>query len=484
MKKLATFFQWAFIIILLGTGLLTTWLAIANIIVVQQEKKIEQEIEAFAREFPPTDFNQTANQLRQLTPKLGFKLFDISRQVNSQFSQEELNLEVTEKNRQDWEKIYPILEAYLQKQFSTGDDSISPPPKELQDYLTKHSATIAAIRDIILSQPNPTWRTDITPNIKLGNGFQSFDYFGLINVQKIIALDILEKQRQGETQAALEMLEVSYKLTEHLQNHLFFSRPRSYSYFLEQGYLYAAIRKLDNLPDIWKYRLGKQDYRYRQSGYILNKAEIMGIFSVVVNTDRSGLDIWEELGTELSESIIILNRLKLNRVKSLYLRLGMIKMYQSDMRSLEKLQAQEYNVCQSDRIEFEAKLPPWWNPIVQMIEPRYNPAIPPPRTFFLTFDSYYIIQASKYMLDLELTQKILQVKAQAAKVGKWPETVDNLESDICPGFTWVYQVAEDGTMSLSLSQEPDWQADRLENNRGLPLTYRDRTISQSKPSAN
>jgi hypothetical protein len=54
----------------------------------------------------------------------------------------------------------------------------------------------------------------------------------------------------------------------------------------------------------------------------------------------------------------------------------------------------------------------------------------------------------------------------------------------CPGFTWVYQVAEDGTMSLSLSQEPDWQADRLENNRGLPLTYRDRTISQSKPSAN
>jgi len=60
----------------------------------------------------------------------------------------------------------------------------------------------------------------------------------------------------------------------------------------------------------------------------------------------------------------------------------------------------------------------------------------------------------------------------------------NLESAISPIFTWVYQVAENGTMSLSLSQEPDWQADRLENNRGLPLTYRDRTISQAKPSAN
>jgi hypothetical protein len=482
MKKLATFFQWAFIIILLGTGLLTTWLAIVNIIVVQQEKKIEQEIEAFAREFPPTDFNQTANQLRQLTPKLGFKLFDIFPQVNTEFSQEPLNLEVPEKTRQNWEKIYPILEAYLQKQFSTGDDSISPPPKELQDYLTKHSATIAEIRDIILSQPTPIWRTDITPNLTGANIFQSLDYFGLNNVKKIIALDILEKQRQGQTQAALEMLEISYKLTEDLHNHPFFSSLRPYSYFLEQGYLYAAIRKLDNLPDIWQYRLGKQDYY--QSEWILNKAQIIKIFSVVINADLSRLDIWKEWGTVLPESVRILNRLKLNRVNSLYLRLGMIKMYQSDMRSLEKLQAQEYNVCQSDRIEFEAKLPPWWNPIVQMIEPRYNPAIPPPRTFFLTFDSYYIIQASKYMLDLELTQKILQVKAQAAKVGKWPETADNLESAICPGFTWVYQVAEDGTMSLSLSQEPDWQADRLENNRGLPLTYRDRTISQSKPSAN
>ncbi|MEQ9487067.1 hypothetical protein [Coleofasciculus sp. F4-SAH-05] len=51
-----------------------------------------------------------------------------------------------------------------------------------------------------------------------------------------------------------------------------------------------------------------------------------------------------------------------------------------------------------------------------------------------------------------------------------------MESEICPGFEWVYQVSPDGTMSISLSEQPEWLTERIENNSALPLTYSTRRI--------
>jgi hypothetical protein len=71
------------------------------------------------------------------------------------------------------------------------------------------------------------------------------------------------------------------------------------------------------------------------------------------------------------------------------------------------------------------------------------------------------------MLELELTQKILQVKEMAAKEGKLPESLPNMESAVCPGYQWVYGVAEDKRRSLSLTPVPTLG----EDDRALPLTY-------------
>lgn len=83
------------------------------------------------------------------------------------------------------------------------------------------------------------------------------------------------------------------------------------------------------------------------------------------------------------------------------------------------------------------------------------------------------------MLDLELTQKILQVKALAAKTGKWPASVPEMKSSICPEAKWLYRVAPDGTMSLSFSEKPKWLEERLKY-KGLPFTYSDKTPPQLK----
>jgi hypothetical protein len=105
-------------------------------------------------------------------------------------------------------------------------------------------------------------------------------------------------------------------------------------------------------------------------------------------------------------------------------------------------ESKQHNICLSD-LAASATIdttPAWWNIPGQTIAPNF---LNQPR------------KATHYMLDLELTQKILQVKALAAKTGKWPQSVPNMESEICPGFEWVYQVSPDGTMSISLSEQPE-----------------------------
>ncbi|HSF74967.1 MAG TPA: hypothetical protein VLA84_14325 [Microcoleus sp.] len=84
---------------------------------------------------------------------------------------------------------------------------------------------------------------------------------------------------------------------------------------------------------------------------------------------------------------------------------------------------------------------------------------------------------------MELTQKILQVKALAAKAGKWPPSVPDMKSSICPGAKWLYHLAPDGTMSISFSEKPKWQDERFKSSRGLPFTYSDKTPPQLKKPA-
>ena len=66
------------------------------------------------------------------------------------------------------------------------------------------------------------------------------------------------------------------------------------------------------------------------------------------------------------------------------------------------------------------------------------------------------------MVDLELTQKILQMK----EMGSSPQNIPNTPSTICPNANWVYQSTGDAR-SITLAPLPWWAADV----RGLPLIY-------------
>ena len=83
----------------------------------------------------------------------------------------------------------------------------------------------------------------------------------------------------------------------------------------------------------------------------------------------------------------------------------------------------------------------------------------------------YWRRVCRLLIDLELTQKILQVRQlqSESRLGTWPREIPGIESSICSGAQWVYQVTPEGTMSLAFSRKLEWPGSAADFS--LPLTY-------------
>ncbi|MGD1701272.1 hypothetical protein [Dapis sp. BLCC M229] len=150
--------------------------------------------------------------------------------------------------------------------------------------------------------------------------------------------------------------------------------------------------------------------------------------------------------------LFLLSFLINNPLSKPYLRFSAIDYYRKMNQGLEQLPT--INIClpkETSTINLAG-----WNLFYEYISP----------TSWTNQD----LKAAKRMLELEFTQKILQVKKLAKQQGKWPDSFPNLDSKFCSDRQYIYQVTEDGTMTISLEKQPEWAKDR-----DLPLTYSDRT---------
>jgi len=78
---------------------------------------------------------------------------------------------------------------------------------------------------------------------------------------------------------------------------------------------------------------------------------------------------------------------------------------------------------------------------------------------------------TKSLVNLELTRKILQVKAaQATKRGDSLHQLTDSPSKLCSDAKWVHQVTADGTTLIACTKLPDW-IKRETTRFDLPLTY-------------
>jgi hypothetical protein len=214
-------------------GLLAVWIVGGNYIASVQEKEIEQDLAAYAQRFPKTEPNDGALKLAASLAKVGFNA--------------------------GWGSFPQELNQYLEAEIAKPNDTINPPSEKLQRYLASKQTALAELRQQVLNNEMPHWGTDISWILEGDMTVRLPPYLWQVNFQRVLALDILEKYRQGQTEAAAEMLQVSWKI-----NHSLTESPLLISQLVAlivTKYPAGVMRKVDRLPTQWQQRLLERDYR-------------------------------------------------------------------------------------------------------------------------------------------------------------------------------------------------------------------------------
>ncbi|MEG4505610.1 hypothetical protein QUA81_20330 [Microcoleus sp. F6_B4] len=459
-------------------GLLAVWIVGGNYIASVEEKEIEQDLAAYAQRFPKTEPNDAALKLAASLAKVGFdggaNFSSVDRSIGSR-----ADFRPSKDDQKAFEEIRPELKQYLDAEIAKPNDTVNPPSEKLQRYLASRQTALTELRQQVLNNEVPHWGTDISGTLGGDMTAPRPAYLWQVNFQQVLALDILEKYRKGQTEAAAEMLEVSWKINQSLTESP--SLLPQLVALIVAKYPAGVMRKVDRLPAQWQQRLLERDYRESiltslQGEYLFEfkfLQDFLWKHSWSSIQQRSGASSFLGIFTVTNDPPTLQEKILdwtfshvlvwFKPVIKPYVRFSAIDSYHAYKRSLAA--SRQHNVCASDSVTVNDFA--WWNYIG--------------RTSTI-FTSHFTSKAAKSMLDLELTQKILQVKALAAKTGKWPASVPEMKSSICPGAKWLYRVAPDGTMSLSFSEKPKWLEERLKY-KGLPFTYSDKTPPQLKNRA-
>lgn len=435
-------YLWLLVASNLFFGFIGLVIAGLNVIAEQQEKPLNQAKSEFIARFPKTEANNSAWKLRELSAKLGIYSLMGTKESTQRFP-------TSEKDKNAYDKIQNALSYYLQAQLEKPNNQIDVPSEKLRRYLTSNAANLAAIRTHVINSEIPHWEIDIENNLQPTKPLPSF--LSLINFHKIFLLDALEKSRLGKNKEALDMLEVSWKLNQSVRE-----RPEFIAQLIAimiDRQQVGVLRKIPGLPTHWQERLRHIITQgYRQSFWISLEAEVWmnsegikryGLFFPSLDGTDSQL-VWSKVLKPLTQP---------------YDRFSAIDYAQKTRTAIAKLSKQDF--CSLD--------PNSTNQQLQTSFAGWNYLAPIAASSLLNQRR----KVDKLVIDIELTQKILQVKEIASKTGSVPKQISGIESSTCGNSKWSYKISPDGTMSISLLNQPSWLKEKYRSNNSLklPLTY-------------
>ena len=404
-----------------------------------EEKQVNANWDKFAQKFPqPVESNKSALQLKQMTEKLGFILY--STQAKND------NIKLEQKAKQEIETVRKDIDDYYSNQLISNNSTIPVPSEKIRKYLTAKSSLIGEINQYILNNETPIWSYNIDYLKKGDVSYPLPSMLGIVTLEKILLIDGLEKYRLGEKEAGLKSIESAAKLTENLKN-----RPELIGQLVSiiaNKTQNAALRKLEQIPDNLKQSLNNHDYRQSVMTSLYGES-----FFMYYGMRNNFNQLYGQ------ENVGLFERLLSAPISKPYIQTAAFKDYQKQQKIYGEIE-QEKNFCHIN-----------WDKLTQDNSNENNWDIFAP--FSLNVGSF----ASQYrkggdlMLHLELTEKILLIKSLRAKTGKLPATVSGLESSICPGEKWIYQVNPEGkkaTLKFSYKlTEPNPKSSAL----ALPFHY-------------
>jgi hypothetical protein len=447
------FLRWVVPIVI---GLAPLWMIGGNLLANQQEKQVDQALKQFVQQIPSREANNSALKLEQLSANLGLGRLLGTKTTPTRY----LHLPVPQTSKTSFQTIRDSLNQYLDSQLDKPNDDIDAPPEDVRQYLADHALELEAIYTHVLSSELPRWELgyDISTFGDVAVALPSF--LNTANFQKILAVDILDKTRQGQTQVALKILEVSWKL-----NQVLLERSELIAQLvviINSSPQAGVMRKMQGLPAEWQERLDRFNQHDLPQGFLkgLYSEAFFGFVSgrkYAPSTVFESYKIWDFPLPKWLNSVI-------DPLAQPYVRLAGVE-HSERMRQMT-LKLPEQDFCTFDSKEFYQQTkttPAWWS-------------------LFSAGDfAGQWHKVGKAVLRFEFTQKVLQVKEIAQRQGSLPKQIPKIESSVCRDARWIYQLSPKGDASISYSQELDWMKREGKYEPGDRLQYSFQ-VKQKKPN--
>jgi hypothetical protein len=376
-------------------------------------KTPEGYFQAALQQFPKSGMNETARQLEELTTRLGIFNPMPNRLYDGQ--------------RKNFVGPFDTLDAptYVVSQSRKSTDDIEEAPAKLQDYLKNHRADLNALYSLVQRNETPRWETDIA----LLSRAPVPALFYHRQLHGLIALDILERTRKGETAAAQAALETSWKINQSLRE-----RPEFLSQMVALSVLdlqTGVLRKMERVPDTWQKRIAlaawqESFWRAMELDAVAISREMTDTVTPVRSARWFDLLINSPLGRPLRRLAGVEMLEVSDEALSLIRNSSFCAL--SPQVAADRLEASHSNWSLGTQFAYTSYLRAW----SRMMEA---------------------------MTHLELTARVLEAKAArtSTTTSDWPKQLPEMKSSLlCAEAKWVHEIAPDGTIKLQCLNFPEW----------------------------
>jgi hypothetical protein len=393
----------------------------------QAEQRLNITATAFLKKYPKMASNTVAQALNQSLVTLG-----LDPVVLGPFKYKEFAFE---------SKYLP----YFHQQLRQTEGVLKPLPREIQGYLSTQQLTLKKAQNLLLGKTLPVWMFDVEAASQLE--FPYLNTIGLFRLHTLFLLQAIAADRNSQFAEREQALAAAWRMQEALTQHPLM---RLFTPTMVRSQL-GIMRYMDGLSPQWQTRIkaiAKSDQMI-ETMQLLNWLAYRGI-----SDSKDLVKVINMVETQFQTSFRFIPP-SLFRLQNVNLTQSRANIYDNIQPLISK------NICTAKSIDFEPDIP-WWN------------------TYGKTYSNIFTgtnpwIRVNAMALNVEYTQKILQLKEVAAQQNQWPTVLPSPNSQVCDGVKWQYGVVN-GTMNLTLENPEPLTENRTEVIRftELPYTYSDR----------
>jgi len=383
-------------------------------------------VEELLQWYPSRNANTAALDTEKLAAAVGVDLTPRSRMKPE--------ARISNDARREREKVDWLLSDYLSREIEKEGGAIERPPQAVRDFLAAQAASLATLRHRLTHGETPLWERHL----------EEFDertlpnLLGHMRLQKLLLASCLDRLADGDRATAFETLEASWSLCSALTG-----EPSIIEQFIaiaSARLQFGVMRRVDDLPVPWSNRLLETDLRTR----MLRALRAEGCIQAMAPppTPPASWPVW---------------RMWLDRAIRPVISASLRVAGRAWLEAVDRVAASRPS-CETD---------------FTTLKEQFDRAPLTSRVLGLSFFvgiSECFARVARAEVDLELTEKILDLRAARRQSGAWPATLRGLsDSRACPHGRWVYEVTPGGEASLRLDPVLVWP--KVPFGSGLPTRW-------------